>query len=143
MGQALFGLGVDPAAFARAYEGMAYAPNAGVCWQTDDESANGALSAVVWRRVDRGPVNATRPPAGGDGALMRAVGRLLPHTGHIYIADNPGRHEPGTGEIAFERLLPWIDALGYQGHIGCEYLPAAGTAGGLGWARQWLEETCT
>jgi hydroxypyruvate isomerase len=78
-----------------------------------------------------------------EGDLMRSMERLLPHIGHIQIADNPGRHEPGTGEIAFERLLPRIDALGYQGHIGCEYLPAAGTAAGLGWARPWLEATCT
>ena len=44
-----------------------------------------------------------------EGDLMRSVGRLLPWIGHIQIADNPGRHEPGTGEIAFERLLPHID----------------------------------
>jgi len=73
-----------------------------------------------------------------EGDLQRSIGRLLPVIGHIQIADNPGRHEPGTGEIAFERLLPAIDALGYTGHIGCEYLPAAGTAAGLGWAHRWL-----
>jgi hydroxypyruvate isomerase len=74
-----------------------------------------------------------------EGDLLRSIERLLPAIGHIQIADNPGRHEPGTGEIAFERLLPAIDALGYQGHVGCEYLPTAGTVQGLGWARQWLQ----
>jgi hydroxypyruvate isomerase len=74
-----------------------------------------------------------------EGDLLRSIGRLLPQIGHIQIADNPGRHEPGTGEIAFERLLPAIDALGYTGHIGCEYLPLAGTVAGLGWARRWLQ----
>jgi hydroxypyruvate isomerase len=74
-----------------------------------------------------------------EGDLTRSIERLLPSIGHIQIADNPGRHEPGTGEIAFERLLPAIEALGYQGYIGCEYLPAAGTAEGLGWARKWLQ----
>jgi hydroxypyruvate isomerase len=74
-----------------------------------------------------------------EGDLMRSVERLLPWIGHIQIADNPGRHEPGTGEIAFERLLRHIDATGYDGHIGCEYLPARGTVEGLGWARPWLE----
>jgi hydroxypyruvate isomerase len=74
-----------------------------------------------------------------QGDLLRSIGRLLPVIGHIQIADNPGRHEPGSGEIAFERLLPGIDALGYQGYIGCEYLPAAGTMAGLGWARAWLD----
>lgn len=76
-----------------------------------------------------------------QGDLLRSIERLLPSIGHIQIADNPGRHEPGTGEIAFERLLPGIDALGYQGYIGCEYLPAADTAAGLGWARPWLAGT--
>jgi hydroxypyruvate isomerase len=74
-----------------------------------------------------------------EGDLMRSVERLLPWIGHIQIADNPGRHEPGTGEIAFERLLRHIDAIGYEGHVGCEYLPASGTVDGLGWARQWLQ----
>jgi hydroxypyruvate isomerase len=74
-----------------------------------------------------------------EGDLMRSVGRLLPWIGHIQIADNPGRHEPGSGEIAFERLLPHIDAVGYEGYVGCEYLPAGRTADGLGWARPWLE----
>lgn len=73
-----------------------------------------------------------------QGDLLRSIERLLPRIGHMQLADNPGRHEPGTGEIAFERLLPAIDALGYEGYIGCEYTPAAGTLQGLGWARAWL-----
>jgi hydroxypyruvate isomerase len=74
-----------------------------------------------------------------EGDLMRSIERLLPWIGHIQIADNPGRHEPGTGEINFERLLAHIDSLGYEGHVGCEYLPAAGTTAGLDWARSYLE----
>jgi hydroxypyruvate isomerase len=77
-----------------------------------------------------------------EGDLARTIERLLPRIGHIQLADNPGRHEPGTGEINYGWLLPRIDALGYQGWIGCEYAPAAGTPGGtgagLGWAREWL-----
>jgi hydroxypyruvate isomerase len=73
-----------------------------------------------------------------QGDLLRSIQHLLPSIGHIQIADNPGRHEPGSGEVAFERLLPAIDAAGYAGYIGCEYVPAAGTVAGLGWARQWL-----
>jgi hydroxypyruvate isomerase len=73
-----------------------------------------------------------------EGDLLRSLQRLLPSIGHIQIADNPGRHEPGTGEVNFERVLEGIDAMGYVGHIGCEYLPAAGTVAGLGWARRWL-----
>ena len=74
-----------------------------------------------------------------EGDLMRSIERLLPWIGHIQIADNPGRHEPGTGEIAFERLLPHIEALGYEGYIGCEYLPAASTRDGLHWASPYLQ----
>jgi hydroxypyruvate isomerase len=74
--------------------------------------------------------------AGEDlAAQLRA---LLPRIGHLQLADAPGRHEPGTGNIDFATLLPLIDALGYRGAIGCEYLPRAGTVAGLGWARQWL-----
>lgn len=73
-----------------------------------------------------------------QGDLLRTIERLLAHIGHIQIADNPGRHEPGTGEIAFGRLLPAIDALGYTGYIGCEYTPKGDTLAGLSWARDWL-----
>jgi hydroxypyruvate isomerase len=73
-----------------------------------------------------------------EGDLMRSIERLLPWIGHIQIADNPGRHEPGTGEVNFPRLLSHIDSLGFEGHIGCEYLPAGGTIAGLGWAHSYL-----
>ncbi|MFM8246605.1 MAG: hydroxypyruvate isomerase [Burkholderiaceae bacterium] len=57
----------------------------------------------------------------------------LHRIGHLQIADNPGRHEPGTGEINFKWLFGLIDELGYQGVIGAEYNPARGTEAGLGW----------
>mgnify|MGYP001600919857 FL=1 len=74
-----------------------------------------------------------------EGDLARVIERLLPRIGHIQIADNPGRNEPGSGEINYAWLLPRIEALGYSGWIGCEYRPAAGTLDGLGWARPWLK----
>lgn len=65
-------------------------------------------------------------------ATLRAhVGRI----GHIQIADNPGRHEPGSGEINYAWLLRHIDALGYEGWVGCEYHPRTTTVAGLGWMR--------
>ena len=73
-----------------------------------------------------------------EGDIARAIERLLPRIGHIQLADNPGRNEPGTGEINYAWLLPKIDALGYDGWIGCEYRPAAGTIDGLGWAKPYL-----
>ncbi|OJW76191.1 MAG: hydroxypyruvate isomerase [Sphingomonadales bacterium 63-6] len=73
-----------------------------------------------------------------EGDLARTIERLLPSIGHIQIADNPGRNEPGTGEIAFDWLLQQIDALGYAGAIGCEYRPMGDTVEGLGWATRYL-----
>ena len=73
-----------------------------------------------------------------EGDLARRFVQLLPVIGHVQIADNPGRHEPGTGEINFPWLLSQFECLGYTGWIGCEYLPAAATLAGLGWASQYL-----
>ena len=53
--------------------------------------------------------------------------------GHIQIADNPGRNEPGTGEINFDFLFQHFDALGYNGHISAEYKPKTTTDAGLDW----------
>jgi hydroxypyruvate isomerase len=68
-----------------------------------------------------------------EGELASTIERLLLSIGHIQLADNPGRHEPGTGEINFSWLLRHIDRIGYASWIGCEYFPRAGTAAGLGW----------
>ena len=73
-----------------------------------------------------------------EGDVARSIERLLPQIGHIQIADNPGRHEPGTGEINFAWLLRHIDALGYDGYVGCEYVPVGDTLSGLTWARDFL-----
>jgi len=70
-----------------------------------------------------------------EGELATTLTRLMPRIGHIQIADNPGRHEPGTGEINYLFILKLIDALGYGGWVGCEYKPKEGTADGLGWIK--------
>ena len=59
--------------------------------------------------------------------------RLLPRIAHIQLADNPGRHEPGTGEINYPFLFKFIDRIGYTGWIGAEYKPLTTTADGLRW----------
>lgn len=73
-----------------------------------------------------------------EGDLARTLERLLPRIGHIQIADNPGRGEPGSGEINYPWLLSRLDALGYEGWVGCEYKPAGETTAGLGWAKAYL-----
>jgi hydroxypyruvate isomerase len=70
--------------------------------------------------------------------LARTIERLLPRIGHIQLADNPGRNEPGTGEINYPWLLQRLDQLGYGGFVGCEYKPAAETKAGLDWAKPYL-----
>jgi hydroxypyruvate isomerase len=68
-----------------------------------------------------------------EGELGNTLTRHLARIGHIQLADNPGRGEPGTGEINYPWLFQHIDALGYDGWIGCEYKPRSGTVDGLGW----------
>ena len=68
-----------------------------------------------------------------EGDLARRLEAAMPRIAHIQIADNPGRREPGTGEINFGFLLPTIDRLGYDGWVGCEYRPTTSVEAGLGW----------
>lgn len=73
-----------------------------------------------------------------EGELAATLRKHLPKIAHIQLADNPGRNEPGTGEINYPYLFTLLDAIGYTGWIGCEYKPAAGTEAGLGWAAPYL-----
>ena len=68
-----------------------------------------------------------------EGELAATIKGNLAMIKHIQLADNPGRFEPGTGEINYGYLLAFIDQIGYEGWIGCEYKPKAGTVEGLGW----------
>ncbi len=73
-----------------------------------------------------------------EGDLAPTIQRNLTRIGHMQLADNPGRHEPGTGEINYPFLFQFIDKLGYAGWIGCEYKPETTTMAGLGWAKPHL-----
>ena len=68
-----------------------------------------------------------------EGDISRTIEHYLPFIQHIQIADNPGRHEPGTGEINIEFLLRHLDAIGYSGWVGCEYHPSNNTQHSLQW----------
>jgi hydroxypyruvate isomerase len=68
-----------------------------------------------------------------QGDLAHTLEAALPRIAHVQIADNPGRHEPGTGEINYPFLFRHLERLGYDQWIGCEYRPLRSTEEGLGW----------
>lgn len=74
-----------------------------------------------------------------EGNLTKTIQENLGRIAHIQVADNPGRHEPGTGEINFISLFRFIDEMGYDGCIGCEYTPAGKTEDGLQWIQPYLK----
>lgn len=71
-----------------------------------------------------------------EGELAATLQKHLARIGHVQLADNPGRHEPGTGEINYPFLFQHLDRIGYAGWVGCEYKPAGTTEAGLGWRQQ-------
>ena len=77
----------------------------------------------------------------GEGNLTERMRKSLPYAGHVQIADVPGRHEPGTGEINYAFMFAELERLGYAGWIGCEYFPRASTVEGLGWMARATNRT--
>jgi hydroxypyruvate isomerase len=74
-----------------------------------------------------------------EGELAATIGKNLKRSAHIQVADNPGRNEPGTGEINHDFLFAHLDRIGYAGWVGCEYKPATTTEAGLGWLKGKLK----
>ncbi len=72
-----------------------------------------------------------------EGDLSRRLQKHFAGVGHIQIAGVPDRHEPDGGEVNFPHLFDLLDALGFEGFVGCEYRPKAGTSDGLGWLRRY------
>jgi hydroxypyruvate isomerase len=75
-----------------------------------------------------------------EGELANTIQKYFSRIAHIQLADNPGRNEPGTGEINYDYLFGLLDRLGYAGYIGCEYKPLKSTEAGLGWMGQYEQE---
>ena len=75
-----------------------------------------------------------------EGEITATFRKHLARIDHIQIADNPGRHQPGTGEINFPFLFRQLDESGYAGWVGLEYIPTPDTTASLGWLRDggWL-----
>jgi hydroxypyruvate isomerase len=72
-----------------------------------------------------------------QGDLLPGFIRLQSRIAHVQVADNPGRNEPGTGEINYTNIFKALDDAGYVGWVGAEYKPKAGTSAGLGWMDAW------
>ncbi|MQM38614.1 2-oxo-tetronate isomerase [wastewater metagenome] len=72
-----------------------------------------------------------------EGDLTRTLERVWPLLSHVQIAGVPDRHEPDGGEVSYRWLLNHLAALGYDGWVGCEYVPRGDTTAGLSWARDW------
>jgi hydroxypyruvate isomerase len=71
-----------------------------------------------------------------EGNLSATIAANLDKIKHIQIADTPGRHEPGTGEINYRFLLKQLDEIGYKGWVGCEYIPKTSTNNGFSWLKE-------
>ncbi|GAA0785528.1 hydroxypyruvate isomerase [Marinobacterium sediminicola] len=72
-----------------------------------------------------------------EGNLISTLQQNADKIGHIQIADVPGRHEPGTGEINFTNLFKALESQEYKGYISLEYIPRCKTEAGLGWLKTW------
>jgi len=71
-----------------------------------------------------------------EGNLAQILREHLAKIDHIQVADNPGRHQPGTGEINYPFLFAEMDKLGYKGYVGLEYVPSPDTLKSLGWIKE-------
>ncbi|WP_134700989.1 hydroxypyruvate isomerase family protein [Ammoniphilus sp. YIM 78166] len=68
-----------------------------------------------------------------QGELLSSFAQCQEYIGHVQIADNPGRHQPGTGEIHYPNVFRFLQERGYTGFIGLEYFSLGNTAQSLDW----------
>ena len=75
-----------------------------------------------------------------EGNLIATIREHVAHFAHVQIADSPSRNEPGTGEIAFPRVLAALRDTGYEGYVGLEYIPTTNSHDSLAWTLSQLEQ---
>lgn len=63
-----------------------------------------------------------------EGCICDTITNYVDRIGHVHVADAPGRHEPGTGEINYKKVIRHLEACGYQGFVGYELFPMTDTA---------------
>ncbi|MGH2352911.1 MAG: hydroxypyruvate isomerase family protein [Chloroflexota bacterium] len=66
-----------------------------------------------------------------EGDIIQTITDNLSKIGHFHVADVPGRHEPGTGELNYGNVIQRIDQMSYTGFVGLEYHPSADHASSL------------
>ena len=72
-----------------------------------------------------------------EGEIVTTLRQQIHKIAHIQIADNPGRHQPGTGEINYSFILKEIESLHYDGYIGLEYVPIPDSKSSFDWISQF------
>ncbi len=78
-----------------------------------------------------------------EGDMTTRMRALWERIDHLQVADSPGRHQPGTGEIDFSFVFAEIDRLGYTGAVGLEYVPDPDTLSSLAWREQLIERSAS
>jgi len=63
----------------------------------------------------------------------KVITEHIGRTGHVQIADAPGRHQPGTGELDIDDYLRQLEQVGYDGWVGLEYKPSGASADSFDW----------
>ena len=76
-----------------------------------------------------------------EGNQIATIRAHAARIGHVQIADSPGRNEPGTGELAYERILPVLDEVGYDGWVGLEYKPSHPVPETFAWMNAYRNST--
>ena len=77
-----------------------------------------------------------------EGELVNTIRENVDAIGWVHIADNPGRHEPGTGEINYRFVLGALEGAGYEGYVGLEYSPSGSTEESFGWLPRECRVSC-
>jgi hydroxypyruvate isomerase len=71
--------------------------------------------------------------AANDDDVDKVIGNCAGRIGHVQIADHPGRHQPGSGRLPWQRYLASLTAQGYGGWVALEYVPTGPTGDSFGW----------
>ncbi len=102
-------------------------------------AATPAIAMEILKRVNRPNVrlqfdvyHAQR----SQGELVAFMRENIGMIEHVQIADNPGRHQPNTGEINYAFVLKELDKLGFNGYVGLEYKPDPDADSSYGWIKE-------